>query len=402
MAQIWQQGRPTRRQLAFDLCAGLGYAVLVGLLYATVDGWHVLVVIVLAAALAVRRLSLPLMVGFGLVAAVAQFANPGWHLDLAVADVAYAAIFFVLGAHPKLAIRRFGVLAGTVGCGALLVWIPAFADRGVDTKTTLFGTVASTAMAALVCGGGWVSGFLRLQRRRAIQTALDAQVDEVERRRLAQSYEHELQRSKIAADMHDIVAHSWAVVAAQADGARYALRTNPDASEQALEVIAETARSTIADLRTILAELRDTDTEQSTPGHEQQQRLIERMRLTGMQIRHECIGAPDASTLLSLTAYRLLSESLTNALKHGDLTRPVHVRQDWTQGYRLRVVNRIGDRGDGTGHGVVGMMERASIAGGHLHAEARGQDWIVEASIPAPGRSSSTPATTTSKESAPT
>lgn len=242
-------------------------------------------------------------------------------------------------------------------------------------------------------------GYLQLQRRRRIQAALDAQVDAVERRRLADSYEHELQRSRAAADMHDIVAHSWAVVAAQADGARYALRSDPEATEQALEVIAETARSTIADLRTILAELRDPDADRSTPGNAQQERLIDRMRLTGMQIRYRSDGDPDTSTLLALTAYRLLGEALTNALKHGDLSRPVHVTQDWTDGYRLRVVNTIGERGEGTGHGVIGMMERATIAGGHLNAGPDGPHWVVEAVIPEPTRTGNAETASSTKES---
>lgn len=399
MPQIWEQGRPTRRQLTFDLACAAGYAAVMGVLYAAIGVGDVAVVLVLAGALAVRRLSLPLMVALGLIAAAVQFAHPDWYVRLAFADLAYAALFFVLGAHPRVAVRRLGLIAGGAGCTTLLVWVLTFASHGPWALERIFPAVAVTAMAALVCGGGWIAGYLRLQRRRAIQAALDSQVDAVERRRLADSYEHELQRSRVAADMHDIVAHSWAVVAAQADGARYALGSDPAASEQALEVIAETARSTIADLRTILSELRDPDAEHSTPGTAQQARLIERMRLTGMQIQHRCIGEPDTSTLLALTAYRLLSEALTNALKHGDLARPVHVTQDWTNGYRLRVVNTIGERGEGTGHGVVGMMERASIAGGHLDAGAHGGDWVVEAAIPEPSRTAGARTEQLTKES---
>lgn len=382
MPQIWEQGRPTRRQLIFDLSCAAAFAVLIGFIYAQVAMAQLAVVLVLAAALAVRRLSLPAMVLLGATAAVIQFANPDWSLQLFVADVAYAALFFVLGGHPRLAIRRFGAIAGAVGCVALLVWMGTLVDTGASTKARVFSAVGVTAMAALVCGGGWIGGYLRLQRRRSIQ----AELDRVEQRRLAESYEHELQRSRVAADMHDIVAHSWAVVAAQADGARYALRTSPEATEQALEVIAETARSTIADLRTILAELRDDDAERSTPGYEQHERLLQRMRLTGMRIQDERTGDAPNSSLISLTAYRLLSEALTNALKHGDLREPVRVEQDWTNGYRLRVVNAVGTPGDGTGHGIIGMMERATISGGHLESRQVGDEWVVDAAIPDPQR----------------
>lgn len=384
MPQIWEQGRPTRRQLIFDLACAAAFTVLIGLLYSTTgDAQMVAVVVLLGGALAVRRVSLPTMILLGLAAAAMQFAHPEWTLQLAVADVAYAALFFILGAHRRLAVRRFGLVAAGVGCSALLLWMATLAGIGGSTKEHVFAAVAVTAMAALVCVGGWVGGYLRLQRRRSIQ----AELDRVEQRRLAESYEHELQRSRVAADMHDIVAHSWAVVAAQADGARYALQTNPDATEQALEVIAETARSTIADLRTILAELRDKDAEHSTPGYEQHDRLLHRMRLTGMVIHDRRTGEPPTSSLIALTAYRLLSESLTNALKHGDLQQSVRVDQDWTDGYRLRVRNVIGIPGDGTGHGIVGMMERASIAGGHLESHRVGDEWFVDAVIPDPQRS---------------
>lgn len=396
MPQIWEQGRPTRRQLIFDLSCAAAFAVLIGLIYAQVAMAQLAVVLVLAAALAVRRLSLPAMVLLGASAAVIQFANPDWSLQLFVADVAYAALFFVLGGHPRLAIRRFGAIVGAVGCVALLGWMGALVNTDMSMKARVFSAVAVTALAALVCGGGWVGGYLRLQRRRSIQ----AELDRVEQRRLAESYEHELQRSRVAADMHDIVAHSWAVVAAQADGARYALRTSPDATEQALEVIAETARSTIADLRTILAELRDNDVERSTPGYEQHERLMQRMRLTGMRIQDERTGdAAPSSSLIALTAYRLLSEALTNALKHGDLREPVRVEQDWTSGYRLRVANAIGTPGDGTGHGIIGMMERATISGGHLESRQVGDEWVVDAAIPDPQRSGADNAQDT-KESA--
>lgn len=382
MPQIWEQGRPTRRQVIFDLGSGIAYVTLVGLLYATTGDWQDLMVIaLLGAALAVRRLRLPAMVVLGFAAAAVQFAHPDWYVRLAVADLAYAALFFTLGRHTRAAWRRFGLASAVFGCVVLLIWTATLAQGG-DLRARLFAGVALAAMAALVCVGGWVAGYLQLQRRQSIQ----AELDRVEQRRLAESYEHELQRSRVAADMHDIVAHSWAVVAAQADGARYALRGDPDATERALEVIAETARSTIADLRTILAELRDSDAEQSTPGYEQHDRLLQRMRLTGMRIRDVRTGEPPSSSLIALTAYRLVGEALTNALKHGDLNEPVLLQQDWSDGYRLRVTNTVGTPGEGTGHGIIGMIERAAISGGHLESHRVGSQWVVDAVIPAPQR----------------
>lgn len=387
MPQIWEQGRPTRRQVIFDLSCAAAFTLLIGLLYSTVGDWlNLLVIVMLGVALAVRRIHLPSMIVLGFAAAAVQFAHPDWYARLALADLAYAPMFYTLGGRPRAALRRFGLATAGLGCAVLLVWTATLAEQG-EVRAKIFGAVALTAMAALVCFGGWVGGYLGLQRRLAVQ----AELDRVEQRRLAESYEHELQRSRVAADMHDIVAHSWAVVAAQADGARYTLRTSPDAAEEALGVIAETARSTIADLRTILAELRDNDVERSTPGYEQHDRLLQRMRLTGMDIQEQRTGRPPSSSLIALTAYRLLSEALTNALKHGDLRHPVRLEQDWAGGYRLHVVNTVGTPGDGTGHGIIGMMERAAISGGHLESRRAGDKWIVDAVIPDPQHSHDDP-----------
>ncbi|WP_186526254.1 sensor histidine kinase [Leekyejoonella antrihumi] len=386
MPQIWEQRRPTRRQLSFDLACAGALALVLGGLYLRASTGEFLLVVVFAAALAVRRLSVGLMMALGLTAAIMQFMTPQWMPRVALVDFAYAALFFMIGADPRAAVRRLGIILGGLGLAALPFWTILVPDGPAGADPRLVAATAVTAMAGLVCGGGWIAGYLRLQRRRSIQAELDAQVDRVERLRLADRYEHESQRSRIAADMHDTVAHSWAVVAAQADGARYAMRDNPAATEQALEVIAETARSTIADVRTILAELRDVEAEPPRSGDDRHERLMQRMRSTGMQIQHRRVGGPDQASLLTLTAHRLLGESLTNALKHGDLRVPVQVFEDWSAGYRLRVVNAVGTPGQGTGHGIVGMIERANIAGGHLESRRLSREWVVDASIPTPSR----------------
>lgn len=167
------------------------------------------------------------------------------------------------------------------------------------------------------------------------------------------------------------------------------MRDNPAGAEQALEVIGETARAAMADLRTIVAQLRDPDLQPSTPGRAQQDVMLERMRASGMEVELAESGTPDESPLLALTAHRLLAESLTNALKHGDLTRPVMVGIDWTDGYALTVRNGIPTRSDAAkppgGHGLVGMGERAAVAGGTFAAGPEDGDWVVRAHIPTSG-----------------
>jgi signal transduction histidine kinase len=190
-------------------------------------------------------------------------------------------------------------------------------------------------------------------------------------------------------------------VAAQSDGARYGLRNDPAGAERALEVIGETARTAISDLRTIVAQLRDPQLAPSSPSQAQQADVLERMRRSGMDLDFREVGTPDQSALIALTAHRLLGEALTHALKHGDLAAPVQVEQDWTDGYRLTVTNglRPDDQPSGTaddrvipesdtgterssGHGLVGMSERTTVAGGTFSAGPDDGSWVLRALIP--------------------
>jgi glucose-6-phosphate-specific signal transduction histidine kinase len=104
-----------------------------------------------------------------------------------------------------------------------------------------------------------------------------------------------------------------------------------------------------------------------------------------MDLEIQRYGEPVAGALLEMTSRRVLTESLTNALKHGDLSQPVEVVEDWRDGYRLRVVNALGP-GDaqGQGHGLLGMAERLALVGGRLTAECQCDQWVVEARVPGP------------------
>jgi len=176
------------------------------------------------------------------------------------------------------------------------------------------------------------------------------------------------------------------VVSAQKDVSRYAL-VGPGANSQAkeaLDLIADTEPGSIADLRDLLAELRYQEPA-TPPGRGAREAVVERMRASGMDLRLVQEGDPSASGALAVAAQRLLAESLTNALKHGDLSHPVEVEEDWRDGYRLLVRNRV--RGSssvpGTGHGVSGMRERVELAGGTFAAGASGETWTVAAVLPA-------------------
>ncbi|NHN54183.1 two-component sensor histidine kinase [Calidifontibacter sp. DB0510] len=387
MTDVWASTqRPTGRRLALDLAWTVGFTLLAIAASVATSSYSLVTTLVVCAALIIRRLWLVPMIALAIVGGVAQLALP--EATAPVADLAYAPMFFVLGGHREERVRRFGLVAAVVAVIVGATWAALTSPGAIPPipEFSLEFLVGFAAVGALITLGGWVAGYAGLQSRERVQATVDAQLEEAERRRLEHAFEQEQERSRIAADMHDVVAHSWAVVAAQADGARYALRTAPDEAERALVVIGDTARTAIADLRDILHRLRYQESRGSTPGFEQHTALIDRMRASGMTIDHQREGTPRESSLLALTSYRLLSEGLTNALKHGDLTEPVTVVEDWRDGYRLAIRNRVGSTaGDGTGHGVIGMIERAQLAGGDAHARRVGADWWLDAHVP-PGR----------------
>jgi signal transduction histidine kinase len=377
---LWdERARLRPRQLLFDVLTAGVFTLLAVLAALTQPPLLMAGTIAMGLALAVRRVSWPAMAALALAAGVSQLV--GGELVI-VADAGYAPVFFVLGAHPSAWVRRLG-LAGAAGSAVVLataVGTGAVGDAATGGSTA-FAVVGSAALATMVAGGGWALGYARWQNRARIKAQVQAGLEQ--------------ERTRIAADMHDLVAHTWAVVAAQADGARYALEGSEGAERsegdrraaEALEVIAETARASIADLRGLLAELR-YDEPVTPPGRAGHDALLERMRASGMRLTASSHGEPSGSGLVAVTAQKLLSESLTNALKHGDLTHPVELEEDWRDGYRLVVRNRVPHLPAGvppplsTGHGVAGMRERVELAGGRFAVVAEGDIWTITAELP--------------------
>jgi signal transduction histidine kinase len=367
---LWGEGARLRpRQLLFDVLAA-GLFTLVALATAVQQSQSAIAgTVAMGLALALRRLSWPAMVLLATATGVCQLV--GGELVL-FADLGYAAVCFVLGAHPRAWVRRLG-LAGALLAAAVLATAVGTGAMGAAAAgdSRLFAVLGSAALASMVAGGGWATGYVRWQSRARITAQVQTGLEQ--------------ERTRIAADMHDLVAHTWAVVAAQADGARYALG-GPEGecrAAEALDVIADTARGSIADLRDLLAELR-YEQPATPPGQEARAALVDRMRASGMDVRLVEHGEPSSSRLLAPSALRLLAEALTNALKHGDLGHPVEVEEDWRGGYRLEVRNRVGGSPGrpGTGHGLAGMRERTELAGGTFSAGSAGDSWTVTAVLP--------------------
>ncbi|MFC8045982.1 sensor histidine kinase [Nocardia sp. NPDC057353] len=199
------------------------------------------------------------------------------------------------------------------------------------------------------------------------------------------------ERTRIARELHDVVAHAVSVMIVQADGARYTLRRDPDAAERALGTIAGTGREALRELRRTVALLRTEHAPDDLPQHGTAgiAGVVEMMRGTGLAVDLELSGElDDVPPEVSLGVHRVVQEALTNTLRHAG----AHPKA-WVTVRRVadRVHIEVVDTGGvpvqtaitGSGLGLVGMRERVAVLGGTMEA---GRDpsgkWRVVAEVP--------------------
>jgi signal transduction histidine kinase len=197
------------------------------------------------------------------------------------------------------------------------------------------------------------------------------------------------ERERIAREMHDILAHSMSMVVIQAEAGPVAVRTDPDKAEEVFDTISATAREALQQLRRALGVLRSEEAaRRPQPGLDALAELVAGVRRTGLAVTLEEDGEARAVPPdVAAAAYRIVQESLTNAVKHAAASS-VRVRLGWRNGaLRLEVCDDgrgpAGTVGPG-GHGLIGMRERVTAAGGELSV-GPGPDGIgyrVAASLP--------------------
>jgi signal transduction histidine kinase len=235
-------------------------------------------------------------------------------------------------------------------------------------------------------------------RRRVALTERAAIEDRA--RLLAAELEHQaalataLERERIARELHDVVGHALAVVVAQADGGRYAARSDPGAAVGVLDTISATARDALAEMRRAVGALRDQEGEEAplrpAAGAEDLGALVERTREAGLTVDLAEEGSPrPLAPGASLTIYRVAQEALTNVLKHAGTGTHATVALRWA-GDEVELVVRDDGSGDGkpsadgTGRGLAGMRARVEPRGGTLTAGPRPEGGFeVRARIPA-------------------
>ena len=268
--------------------------------------------------------------------------------------------------------------AGSLVVGSLFAGAVPRGMRGVDLLVTVSLGAGALLVGVLIAGRFRIGAELDREREHtASEQARRALIEE---------------RTRIARELHDIVAHSTSLIQVQASTAEYRTPDLPAEAAGEFREIAETARGSLVEMRRLLGVLRTEDhVPELTPQRrlEDISELVESARRAGAEVGLSLpVGTPALPPGVQVTAFRITQEALSNAMRHAS-GAPVEVVLDAPQeDLMIRVRNRApedtavgGSRGGG--HGLRGMRERAALLGGSLRA---GPDhdggWTVTATLP--------------------
>jgi signal transduction histidine kinase len=202
----------------------------------------------------------------------------------------------------------------------------------------------------------------------------------------------EEERSRITRELHDVLAHSVSVMTVQASAVRRLLKPEQEREREALLTVEETGRQALAEMRRMVGIMRSEHEVAALapqPGLGTLPQLVEQVRQSGLPVELSVEGRPVALPAgVDLSAYRIVQEALTNALKHaGPAHAWVSVRYA-ADDVEIEVENdgESESAGDGAGHGLVGMRERVALCGGELHSGPRpGGGFKISARLPVAG-----------------
>lgn len=288
-----------------------------------------------------------------------------------------------------------------------------------STDTDLRSSITLAVLNAL-----WLLAVLLIainlgNRRRYIEALIDRAhqlaTEREQRAQLAAAAE----RSRIAREMHDIVAHSLSVVVTLSEGASVAVRTQPEAAALAMERAAETGRSALIEMRRLLGVLSEAEDTLPTaeqehaaqlaaprapqPGLAQLRELIDGFRQAGLRVSLTESGVPLADGTQQLAVYRIVQEALTNSLRYAGKGAEASVTiAHESDGTHIDVMDSgraTASAPDdeekapctipGSGRGLAGAAERARMFGGSLKAAPYGRGWRVCAHVPGDGAQTS-------------
>jgi signal transduction histidine kinase len=249
-------------------------------------------------------------------------------------------------------------------------------------------TAAELIFIPLLFAIGWLAGFA-LRERADEATAAEVRAAAAERERdTASRIAVAEERARIARELHDIVAHSVSVMVLQAGAIRHRLPDELADEADALKGVEQTGRSALAEMRRLLGAMHDGDSLELAPrpGLDRLDALVDDVSRAGLPVELHVEGSPfPLPEAIDLSAYRIVQEGLTNALKHAHASRA-----DVTVRYRpdeLEIEVRDNGNGtsssDGLGHGLVGVRERVKIYGGEMTVgAAAGSGFVLTTRLP--------------------
>lgn len=377
--------------VVFWVVAEAGRAMLATTILATVVGvaialapWRPFAAVVVGALLPVLQL----------VGLMPSFSSTDWPVALGLLVPLAVAGYSVRAPRSivVLIVALAGVVAFVIGVFELLPLDDRIVDQLVRPTDGVSGGARSDPRLMLAALATWLVGWVVVAaiwsgaaglaastRAAGDRAALERAEADLEDAQVEQAVIGE--RARIARDVHDAMAHSLAIVVAQADGALASGAT--DDANAALATIAETARRALSDVRDVLERI---EGDGPALGADDIPALVDGVRATGLRVRLSVSGVSDAvPTAVSLAAYRIVQEALTNALRHTTAPASADVTIDWRGRGAVVLVASTGaprDHSGGAGRGIVGMTERARMLGGWLSAGRSGDEFVVTATLP--------------------
>jgi signal transduction histidine kinase len=307
------------------------------------------------------------LIALGLYVRLAEVHD--WTVPLLV--VAFE--FFAVGAA-DYSMRELALRGGVLIAGSFVVLVLDWQDASAGVLALLANT-ALFAILPLAVGRALRNRWLLAGQLRERTEQLRRERDERARRAAGD------ERTRIARELHDVVAHSVSVMVIQAQGAQRVASVDAGAAREALEAIEGSGRNALHEMRAMIGVMRgpDADPDEAAPGLAALPALVERARTAGLEV--ELVLAPDVPALpleLDLIAFRIVQEALTNAIKHAGRARATVTIGCHSGTLAIDITDDGGGAGPGAapdrtggGHGLVGMRERLALYGGELTAGPR-------------------------------
>jgi signal transduction histidine kinase len=300
-------------------------------------------------------------------------------------DLSVVVMLYTLAAYTprRTSVPGLLICLGGSAAGVLRWWAPHPAPP-LTWLLAGFTVFAGPSVLAWVLGDS-------MRYRRAYYASLEERAARLEAERGAQAQiAAAAERARIARELHDVVAHNVSVMVVQADGASYALHTDPGRAADALAAISSTGRQALAEMRRLLGILRRDEeaVRAPLPGIGQLGELLESTRAAGLPVSFTVEGVPQPlAGGAALAAYRIVQESLTNTRKHAGPQATAEVALCYLEDALVLEITDDGRgaaaRPDGAGHGLTGMAERVAMYGGSLEAGPRsGGGYRVRARLP--------------------